>query len=60
MLVGIRGLRIRRLPRRGETVRYEIGLLKRLGPLSLVDARALVGDEMIAEGTMKFHVEVAP
>ncbi len=58
MLVGIRGLQIRRRPRAGETVHYHIELIKRISPLVLIGGSACVGDEEIARGEMKFYVEV--
>jgi 3-hydroxymyristoyl/3-hydroxydecanoyl-(acyl carrier protein) dehydratase len=57
MLVGARGLKIRRCPTAGETIRYHVDLIKRLGPLTLVAGTAWVGDESIASGDLKFYVE---
>jgi 3-hydroxymyristoyl/3-hydroxydecanoyl-(acyl carrier protein) dehydratase len=57
MLVGARGLKILRRPRAGETIRYHVNLIKRLGPLTLVEGTAWVGDESIASGNLKFYVE---
>ncbi len=57
MLVGVRRLRIHRRPKADETVRFHVELVKRLGPLTLIDGRATVGDELIAAGEMKFYVE---
>lgn len=56
MLVGVRKLRIHRRPKTSETVRFHVELVKRLGPLTLIEGRATVGDELIAAGEMKFYV----
>ena len=59
MLVGMRRLRIHRRPEASETVRFHVELVKRLGPLTLIDGSAMGGDEVIAAGEMKFYVVVA-
>ena len=58
MLVGIRNLRIHRRPELGETIQFEVELVKRISPLTLIEGRARVGDEEIAAGQMKFYVEL--
>jgi len=60
MIASGRHFRIHREARVGECVRYHVRLVRRLGPLSLVEARACVGDEVIAEGELKFFAEPAP
>jgi len=59
-LVGIRGFTIHRRPRLGERIEFEVRILKKLGELVLFDCHAMVGDETIAEGEMKFFVENLP
>lgn len=59
MLVGIRNLQIHRRPKLGETIQFEVELVKRITPLTLIDGRARVDDEEIAVGQMKFYVELA-
>jgi 3-hydroxymyristoyl/3-hydroxydecanoyl-(acyl carrier protein) dehydratase len=58
MLVGVRRLKFHRRPTVGETVRFHVELVKRLGPLTLIDGRVTAGDDLIAAGEMKFYVEV--
>jgi len=60
VLAGIRGLRIERRPRRGETVRYDVEVIRILFPFSLVSCEARCGDDRIARGEMKFFVEAGP
>ena len=60
MLVGVNGLVFHRRARLGERVRYEIELVRQLAPMSLVHGVARVGDEVLAEGELKFYVEEAP
>ena len=57
MLVGIRGLEIRRPVRLNERICYRVELLKKILPLSVVRCEASCGDEVIACGEMKFFVE---
>ena len=57
MLVGVRDLQILRLPRGGETIRYEVQLVKKLGALTLFQGRATIEGEEIARGSLKFYVE---
>jgi predicted hotdog family 3-hydroxylacyl-ACP dehydratase len=59
MLVGVRNFDVLRAPATGETIRFEIELIKRIAPLSLMHGRALVGDELVASGELKFYVEAA-
>ena len=58
MLVGIRGLKIHRNVRAGETVRFRVELIKRMGAVALVAGEASIDGQSIAEGEMKFYVEV--
>lgn len=60
MLVGVRGFSIRRLPRAGERVTYEVALIRRLAPLTLVHGAARAGAESLAEGELKFYAGEAP
>jgi predicted hotdog family 3-hydroxylacyl-ACP dehydratase len=60
VLAGIRGLRIDRRPRQGETVRYAVTIIRIIFPLALVGCEALCGEEVVAAGEMKFHVEILP
>ncbi len=60
MLVGIRGFRIARRARRGETIRFRVEVIKIIFPLSLVRCEARSGDAILASGEMKFFVESAP
>ena len=57
VLAGIRGLLIERRPRRGETVRYDVEIIRVIFPLSLVRCEARSGGELLASGEMKFFVE---
>lgn len=59
MLVGVRRFRIARAPRVGESIVFRVDLVKKLGPVTLVDGTATVGDETIASGELKFYVEGA-
>ncbi len=60
MLVGIRGLRLARLPATSEAVRFEAELIRAILPLALVRGRAMCGGETVAEGELKFFVESRP
>ena len=57
MLVGVRHFRIERTPRVGETIVFRVDLVKKLGAITLVDGTAMVADEEIARGELKFYVE---
>ncbi len=57
MLVGIRQFKVHTLPAPGETLRFEVEVIKRIAPLTLIQGTALVGDTVIAEGQLKFFVE---
>jgi 3-hydroxymyristoyl/3-hydroxydecanoyl-(acyl carrier protein) dehydratase len=57
LLVGLKNLRMYRRVRVGERLRFEIDLIRRLPPLVLTRGRASVGDEVVAEGELKFFVE---
>ncbi|MCB9869791.1 MAG: hypothetical protein H6837_08030 [Planctomycetes bacterium] len=58
MLVGLRDVAFGRRPLPGELVEFEVVLLKQLGTLTLFAATARAGGEVVARGTMKFHIEV--
>lgn len=60
LLVGVKGLRIDRLPEPGERVRYRIELIRRLDPVTLMRGVASAGGLVIAEGQLKFFAEPAP
>ena len=57
MLVGVRQFKVHALPAPGDTLRFEVEVIKRIAPLTLVQGAALVGDTLIAEGQLKFFVE---
>ena len=57
MLVGIRHFKVHALPRPGDVVRFEVSVIKRIAPLTLVEGSALVGDQLVASGQLKFFVE---
>jgi 3-hydroxymyristoyl/3-hydroxydecanoyl-(acyl carrier protein) dehydratase len=57
LLVGLRAFEIRRLPRAGERVEFRVELIRRLAPLVLVHGRAVAGEELLAEGELKFFIE---
>lgn len=57
MLVGIKGLRIHRRPAEGETVVFSSVLGRTIGPLTLAECRTTVGDELLAEGELKFYLQ---
>lgn len=57
MLVGIQRFEVRRRARVGETLHYRVELIRELRPLSLVRGIASVGDEVLAQGELKFYVE---
>lgn len=59
MLVGIRHFVVARRPRVGERVLFRVELVRRLGPFLLVNGRALCGDELLAEGELKFYWRAA-
>lgn len=59
MLVGIRALEIARRPAVGEEVAYEVRLIKRLDPVTLMHGTARVGDEVVASGELKFYAAAA-
>ena len=58
MLVGVRKFDIARPPRKGETIRMRIDLVRRITPLTLMRCEAHAGDELIAKGELKFYVEL--
>jgi 3-hydroxymyristoyl/3-hydroxydecanoyl-(acyl carrier protein) dehydratase len=60
LLVGLRRLRFLRRPRIGEQIEFQVELLRRLAPLTLVRGRAAGGGELVAEGELKFWVEPQP
>ena len=57
MLVGIKTLRILERPRSGDRITFRVQLERRLGPFTLVRARATRGATPIAEGQFKFYIE---
>ena len=57
MLVGMNRLVFHRRARVGERIEYRAELLRRLEALSLVHGIARVGNEVLAEGDLKFYVE---
>lgn len=57
MLVGMRRCRIRRRARIGERLVFRVDLIRRIAPLTLMRCEARVGEEVVAEGEMKFYVE---
>ena len=59
MIASVRRFQVHRRARVGELVRYRVRLVRRLGPLSLVEADARAGDELLAEGELKFYAEPA-
>ncbi|MCA8961758.1 MAG: hypothetical protein KDC38_14640 [Planctomycetes bacterium] len=56
LLVGLKRFTFHRCPQRGETVRFEVRVVRDLPPMTLVDCRAFSGAELLAEGTMKFYL----
>jgi 3-hydroxyacyl-[acyl-carrier-protein] dehydratase len=60
MLVGINQLTIHRRARAGERIEYRVELIRQLEAVSLVRGSARAGDEVLAEGELKFYVEEAP
>ena len=57
LLVGLKNLEIHRRARPGDTLRFEVELVRRLPPLVLVTGRARSSGEILAEGELKFFVE---
>ncbi len=57
MLVGIRKFEVLRRPRAGETIRWRVDLIKRLGPFLLAEGRASSAQELLARGELKFFWE---
>jgi predicted hotdog family 3-hydroxylacyl-ACP dehydratase len=51
-LVEVRDLKVHRRPRVGETVRHEVTRIRALGPLVLVEARATVGEQVVASARL--------
>jgi len=60
MLAGIDDFRFRRAVVPGDTLRLEVEMLKRRGPIGRVRARALVDGEVAAEGEIVFALVSAP
>ena len=56
MLIGIRAFRTWRVARIGEHVSWEVAIATRFGPFMLAKGRVLSGEELIAEGELKFYV----
>lgn len=57
MLVGLRRFKVHGVVRDGQRVTYRVTLLKKLGPLTLFEAEARVGERVVAAGQMKFWVD---
>ena len=57
LLVGVKKFKILRSPQLGDTVQYQVELIRQLPPLILVRGQAHVGDEPIANGELKFFVQ---
>ncbi len=57
MLVGIRGFAVHRRPRVGERIEWRVELIRRLGPFTLARGIASSGEEVLAEGELKFYWE---
>lgn len=55
LLVGVRGFAIHREVRVGERVVCHVKVLRRLDQFVLVDGRVTCGDDVVAEGQLKFH-----
>ena len=60
MLVGIRGLQFRGRIHLADRVVFQVKLTRRLGPLALALCSAFRGDEVVAQGELKFFVESCP
>lgn len=57
MLVGVRDFAIERAPRCGETVQFEVQLIKQLAPVTLFEGTVSSGEETLATGNLKFFVQ---
>jgi len=57
MLVGLNRLVFHRSVRVGERLEYRIELTRLLEPVSLMHGVACVGEEVVAEGDLKFYIE---
>jgi predicted hotdog family 3-hydroxylacyl-ACP dehydratase len=57
MLVGVRNFTIHRRPRIGERLEWHVEIIRRLGPFLLVTGEACCGEELLAEGELRFYRE---
>lgn len=60
MLAGLDGFRFRRPVVPGDTLRLEVELVRMRGPVGRVRGRALVEDQVVAEGEITFALVPAP
>ncbi len=60
LLVGVRRFSVHRQPAAGELVHLHVEVIKRIAPLTLIQGRATVDDQLVATGELKFYVEAAP
>ena len=60
MLAGLDGFRFRRPVVPGDTLRLEVELVKMRGPIGRVHGRALVDDQVVAEGEITFALVSTP
>ncbi|MGE0710984.1 MAG: hypothetical protein AB7N76_28100 [Planctomycetota bacterium] len=59
VLASVRGFEVLRRPRAGETVRYTVRPLTRLGGALLIAGEAHVGEELVARGRLQLHLHPA-
>ncbi len=57
MLVGLKNLAFHRQPTVGEVVTFEVEIIRSLEPMTLVKCATRCGDELLAEGEMKFFLQ---
>jgi predicted hotdog family 3-hydroxylacyl-ACP dehydratase len=55
LLVGVSGFRVARVPGAGDRLTIHVQEDNRLGPLTLVTGRILLGEDVIAEGQLKLY-----
>jgi len=59
MLVQVRRFEFFRLPQAGERLTLRVDIVRRLPPLTLSTGRVTAGSETLAQGELKFYLEVA-